>query len=91
MGFAANAQSQAKDCDIKYESKVTNPDTGRKNGKVEFTFADARKYKVFLVSEGPDRAREEAGKVIENLEKGSYDIIIIDDKGCFKQITVTLN
>jgi hypothetical protein len=91
IGFTVKGQSTAKDCDIKVESKVTNPDPGRKNGKIELTFPDTRKYKVFVVNAGEELAKKDSGKVIEDLAKGFYDIIIVDDKGCFKQITVTLN
>ena len=90
-GFTVKGQSTAKDCDIKVESKVTNPDPGRKNGKIELTFPDTRKYKVFVAKAGEERTKKDSGKVIEDLGKGFYDIIIVDDKGCFKEITVTLN
>ena|SRR6187402_3259090 len=90
--YAAEAQTPQKGCEVKVESKVTNPEPGKKNGKIELTFADtSRKYKVFLINAGEEKARRDQGSVIENLAKGFYDLIITDDKGCSKQITITLN
>jgi len=90
--YPAPAQSVQRDCEVKVESKVTNPEPGKKNGKIELTFSDtSRKYKVFLINAGEEKAKKDSGHVIANLGKGFYDLVITDDKGCTKQITVTLN
>lgn len=90
--YASKAQSVQNECEVKVESKATNPEPGKRNGKIELTFSDtSRKYKVFLINMGEERAKKDSGHVITNLGKGFYDLVITDDKGCTKQITVTLN
>lgn len=92
LNASAQAFQQQKECELNVETKVTNPDVGKRNGKIELTFKDtSRKYKVFLINAGENNAKRDQGNVIDNLSKGFYDIMITDDKGCFKQITITLN
>jgi len=92
--FSTRGQSQpaTKDCDITVEAKTTNPAPGKSDGKIELTFPDSqRKFKIYLINKGEERSKKNSGKIIENLSKGFYDFVILDDKGCAKQITVILN
>lgn len=88
-----NAQSVNKNCDeIKVDTKVFSPEKGNDNGKIQIIFEDASKtYKVFLLNAGSERAKKEIENgIIDNLQVGFYDILIIDKNGCNKQLTVNL-
>ena len=89
----SNAQSKPKDCpEIKVEVKTTDPAPGRKNGRIDLTFPDSsKKYKVFVLNAGSDRAKKQIDNgIIDNLQAGFFDLLIIDEKGCNKQLTIKL-
>jgi len=87
------AQSVDRNCgDIIIETKTFPPDSGKKNGRIQISIPEtSKKYKVFLLNAGTERAKREIENgIIDNLQTGFYDILVIDEKGCNKQITVDL-
>lgn len=85
-----NGQENPSQCTIRVETVLTQPVKG-KDGKIEFKFEDKRTYKIFLVNQGADTAKDPLkATVVSNLKAGFYDFVIIDDKGCTKQLTLTL-
>lgn len=90
--------AQPKDCGvINVKTKTIPSDKGRSNGSIELIFESSESksitatYKVFIINAGEERARKpvEQGK-IKDLRAGFYDILVIDRKGCNKQLTVSL-
>jgi hypothetical protein len=86
--------AQSKNCgEIQVSTKITSEAKGSTNGSIEFIFdsADKNDFKIFLVNAGEERAKAPIteGKV-NNLKSGFYDFVIVDRKGCTKQLTVTV-
>jgi hypothetical protein len=82
--------------EIEVDVKVVNATAANQNdGSIELVFAEnTSRYKVFLLSEGAERAKEELKtRKVENIKHGFYEFIIIDTsiKGCFKELLVKVN
>lgn len=88
-----NTMAQVQGCDdIPVETKLSQPSSGKGNGKIEFVFSEkARSYKIYLINKDPQDAKSPLkGLEVRNLKVGFYDFVIVDDRGCTKQLTVTL-
>lgn len=93
------AHAQPKDCgEINIKTKTTPSDKGHSNGSIELIFESSESksvtpatYKVFIINAGEERARKPVEQdKIKDLPAGFYDILVIDRKGCNKQLTVSL-
>lgn len=87
------ANAQVKGCDdISVETKLTEPSKGKSNGKIEFEFKEKSKtYKIYLINrDATDAKNPLRGLDVRDLKAGFYDFVIVDDRGCTKQLTVTL-
>jgi hypothetical protein len=88
-----SVKAQVSGCDdINVETKLTEPSKGRNNGKIEFEFKEKSKtYRIFLINRDAKDAKSPLkGLDVRDLKAGFYDFIIVDDRGCTKQLTVTL-
>ncbi len=91
--LSGKVSAQVAGCDeINVETKMSQPSTGKANGKIEFTFREKSKtYKIYLINKDPKDAKNPMkGLEIRDLKAGFYDFVIVDDRGCTKQLTVTL-
>lgn len=88
-----NTMAQVQGCDeISVETKLSQPSAGRGNGRIEFIFSEkSRSYKIYLINKDPQDAKNPLkGLEVRDLKVGFYDFVIVDDRGCTKQLTVTL-
>lgn len=91
--FESRAQSN---CDITYETVVTNADKGSENGSIQINIDDDNKdrYKVFLVNKGADRAQKELSqRTVRGVKPGVFEFIIIDTRRerCYTEVAVTVS
>ncbi|WKZ58234.1 MAG: hypothetical protein QY309_10170 [Cyclobacteriaceae bacterium] len=84
--------AQVSGCDeILVETKVTEPSNGRNDGKVEFKFKDdSKSYKIFITNLDPKNSKKPlTNNTATGLGLGFYDFLIIDQRGCFKEVTIS--
>jgi hypothetical protein len=87
-----NAIAQQATCvDPQVKSQVIMPTPGQANGEIKLQVQTSDKYTVFLTNRHPQQAKEpiKDDKVV-GLPAGFYDFLIISERGCFSQLTVTL-
>lgn len=93
ISSAAHAQppSQTNCPDLEVKAEITHTREGNGNGEIVLKFSGesrVKQYHIFLQCAGCVELKKADGRNFTDLKPGYYDIYIIDNKGCSKQLNL---
>ncbi len=89
---SGQVKTQHRDCEeIKVKTYITHTSNKASNGKIALEFQEPEKtntYRILLFGIGWEKPRHLDKDGFDNLTAGFYEVYLIDQKGCSKQLNV---